>query len=293
MGELKRIFIGILTFFAILIILSLWLVPLTIINIPRIMPNKNLKIYLGSISNKMGSATVANIISALRILHKLEWDFQIPQDVNTETWYVAMSNHQSWADIFILLAAGHKKIPLIKFFMKKELQWIPIIYLVHKTIDMPFLNRHSRAQILANPELKRVDYENAKKAAKRFSRNPSSAFSFAEGTRFTSKKHSEQESPYYNLLKPKVGALAIALSGMPQVNTLIDFTVVYATQKRSTWDFLCGDLSKAKVVAKTYALPKNLKNRSFEEEDDYRKSFQTFVDAIWLEKQQTIKNLKF
>jgi 1-acyl-sn-glycerol-3-phosphate acyltransferase len=204
-----------------------------------------------------------------------------------------MSNHQSWADIFILLAAGHKKIPLLKFFMKKELKWIPIIYLVHKTVDMPFLNRHSRAQIQENPELKRVDYENAKKAAKRFSRNPSSAFSFAEGTRFTSEKHSVQESPYSNLLKPKVGAMAIALSGMPQVNTLIDFTVVYATQKRSTWDFLCGDLSKAKVVAKTYALPENLKNRSFEEEDDYRKSFQTFVDAIWLEKQQTIKDLKF
>jgi len=293
MGKLKRFFIGILTFFAILIILSLWLIPLSIINIPRIIPNKSLKIYLGSISNKMGNDAVASITSALRILHKLEWDFQIPQDVNTETWYVAMSNHQSWADIFILLAAGHKKIPLIKFFMKKELQWIPIIYLVHKTIDMPFLNRHSRAQILANPELKRVDYENAKKAAKRFSRNPSSAFSFAEGTRFTAKKHSEQESPYYNLLKPKVGALAIALSGMPQVNTLIDFTIVYATQRRSTWNFLCGDLSKAKVVAKTYALPKNLKNRSFEEEDDYRKSFQTFVDAIWLEKQQTIKDLKF
>ncbi len=293
MVELKRIFIGTLTFFAILITLSLWLVPLTIINIPRIIPNKNLKIFLGSISNKMGSATVASITSTLRILHKFEWDFQIPNDVNTETWYIAMSNHQSWADIFILLAAGHKKIPLLKFFMKKELQWIPIIYLVHKTVDMPFLNRHSRAQILANPELKRVDYENAKKAAKRFSRNPSSAFSFAEGTRFTSEKHSAQESPYSNLLKPKVGALAIALSGMPQVNTLIDFTIVYATQKRSTWEFLCGDLSKAKVVAKTYTLPENLKNRSFEEEDDYRKNFQTFVDAIWLEKQQTIKDLKF
>ena len=132
MGDLISIFIGILTFFAILIILSMWLVPLTIINIPRIIPNKNLKIYLGSISNKMGSATVASITSTLRILHKLEWDFQIPKDVNTETWYIAMSNHQSWTDIFILLAAGHKKIPLIKFFMKKELQWIPIIYLVLK-----------------------------------------------------------------------------------------------------------------------------------------------------------------
>ena len=114
--------------------------------------------------------------------------------------------------------------------MKKELQWIPIIYLVHKTIVMPFLNRHSRAQIQANPELKKVDYENAKKAAKRFSRNPSTAFSFAEGTRYTFQKHSAQESPYSNLLKPKVGALAIALSGMPQVNTLvdlIDFDMIY------------------------------------------------------------------
>jgi len=293
MSEIKRFFIGILTFFTILIILSFAVTLLTIVNIPRIIPNRNLKVLLGSFSNTMGSATVASITAALKILHKIEWDFQMPEDVNTDTWYIAMSNHQSWADIFILLAAGHQKIPLLKFFMKKELQWIPIIYLVHKTVDMPFLNRHSRAQIQANPELKKVDFENAKIAAKRFSRNPSTAFSFAEGTRFTEQKHAEQESPYANLLKPKVGALAIALSGMPQVNTLVDFTVVYASKKRSTWDFLCGDLSKAKVVAKTYSLPENLKNRSFEEEDDYRRDFQTFVDAIWLEKEQVIKGLEF
>ena len=293
MSEIKRFFIGILTFFSILIILSFAVTLLTIVNIPRIIPNRNLKVLLGSFSNTMGSATVASITAALKILHKIEWDFQMPEDVNTDTWYIAMSNHQSWADIFILLAAGHQKIPLLKFFMKKELQWIPIIYLVHKTVDMPFLNRHSRAQIQSNPELKKVDFENAKIAAKRFSRNPSTAFSFAEGTRFTGQKHAEQESPYTNLLKPKVGALAIALSGMPQVNTLVDFTVVYASKKRSTWDFLCGDLSKAKVVAKTYSLPENLKNRSFEEEDDYRRDFQTFVDAIWLEKEQVIKGLEF
>ena len=293
MTEIKRFFIGILTFFAILIILSFAVTLLTFVNLPRIIPSKNLKVSLGSFSNMMGSATVACITSALRVLHKLEWDFQIPKDVNKKTWYIAMSNHQSWADIFILLAAGHKKIPLLKFFMKKELQWIPIIYLVHKTLDMPFLNRHSRAQIQANPELKKVDFENAKKAAKRFSRNPSTAFSFAEGTRFNIQKHIAQESPYSYLLKPKVGALAIALSGMPQVNTLVDFTVVYATEKRSTWDFLCGDLSKAKVAVKTYSLPENLKNRSFEEEDNYRRDFQTFIDAIWLEKDQMIKDLKF
>jgi hypothetical protein len=51
-------------------------------------------------------------------------------------------------------------------------------------------------------------------------------------------------------------------------------------------------LSKAKVAVKTYALPENLKNRSFEQEDNYRRDFQTFVDAIWLEKEQTVKSLK-
>ena len=80
---------------------------------------------------------------------------------------------------------------------------------------------------------------------------------------------------------------------MPQVNTLIDFTVVYSSEKRSTWNFLCGDLNKAKVFAKTYTLPEDLKNRSFEEDDDYKRSFQAFVDEIWLEKQERIKDLKF
>ena len=130
MSEVRRFFIGILTFFAILIILSVAVTLLTIVNIPRIIPNKKLKVSLGSLSNTMGSATVASITAALRILHKLEWDFQIPEHVNTHTWYIAMSNHQSWADIFILLAAGHKKIPLLKFFMKKQLQWTIYLFLV-------------------------------------------------------------------------------------------------------------------------------------------------------------------
>ena len=293
MSEVRKFFIGILTFFAILIILTFAVTLLTIVNIPRIIPNKNLKVSLGSISNTMGSATVASITTALKILHKLEWDFQIPEDVNADTWYIAMSNHQSWADIFILLAAGHKKIPLLKFFMKKELQWIPIIYLVHKTIDMPFLNRHSQKQIEANPELKKLDYQNAETAAKRFSRNPSTAFSFAEGTRFTHEKHLAQASPYKNFLTPKIGALAIALKGMPQVNELIDFTVIYSTDKRSTWDFLCGEMRQAKVYAKAHEIPETLKGKNFDQEDEYRREFKNFIEKIWKEKQELYTELEF
>jgi 1-acyl-sn-glycerol-3-phosphate acyltransferase len=119
MSEVRRFFIGILTFFAILVILIFAVTLLTVVNIPRIIPNKNFKVSLGSLSNTMGSATVASITAALRILHKLEWDFQIPKGVDTDTWYLAMSNHQSWADIFILLAAGHKKNTPSKVFYEK------------------------------------------------------------------------------------------------------------------------------------------------------------------------------
>ena len=292
MNKLKRFVVGILTFFAILTILSIALIPLVIINIPRIIPNKKLKQKLGSISNKMGTATVGAIAISLSLLHQLEWEFEIPENLSINNWYIAMSNHQSWADIFILLIAGHKKIPLLKFFMKKELQWIPIIYLVHKTIDMPFLHRHSPEQIKANPELKKLDFENAKTAAKRFSRNPSTAFSFAEGTRFSQFKHLEQQSPYPNLLKPKVGALSIALSGMPKVKTLIDFTIVYSSNKGTAWQFLCGDLNKAKIIAKTYKIPKNLQSYTYENKSEYRKQFQLFIDEIWQKKQSMISELK-
>jgi 1-acyl-sn-glycerol-3-phosphate acyltransferase len=292
MNKIKKYLIGVLTFISILGILSIGVTFLTILNLPRIIPSKRLKQILGSISNNTGSIIVATITGSLKILHNLEWEFNLPNALDTSTWYIAMSNHQSWADIFILLAAGHKKVPLLKFFMKKELQWIPIIYLVHKTIDMPFVNRHTKDQIQANPKLKKLDYDNAKTAAKRFSRNPATAFSFAEGTRYTVAKHQYQRSPYKNFLKPKVGALAIALSGMPQVDSLLDFTVIYSSSKRSTWDFLCGELRKARVEVRVYKIPDHLKNKAFEEQEEYRKNFQEFVDGIWAEKQKLYSNLE-
>ena len=290
---MKKSFIGILTFLAILLILTIGVLYLSLINVPRVTPSKRVKKLLGNLSNKTGSNIVNLITMSLKLLHNLKWEFDIPDGVDTNSWYIAISNHQSWADIFILLAAGHNKIPLLKFFMKKELKWIPIIYLVHKTVDMPFLNRHTQAQVKSNPGLKKLDYENAKKAAKRFSRNPSTAFSFAEGTRFTKTKHDKQGSPYKNLLKPKIGALAIALPGMPQVNSLIDFTVVYKSNRRSTWDFLCGEMSQAKVKARIYDIPEDLKSEAFEQEKEYRKKFKLFIERIWKEKDSVFSELRF
>ena len=45
--------------------------------------------------------------------------------------------------------------------MKKELAWIPFIFLANKTLNMPFVNRHTQKKELEkNPDLRTKDYEN-------------------------------------------------------------------------------------------------------------------------------------
>ena len=132
--------------------------------------------------------------------------------------------------------------------------------MIHKTIDMPFLNRHSPDEIRKNPDLRTQDFENTKTAAKKFTRYPTTAFSFAEGTRFTDEKRILQSSPFESLLKPKTGALMTALSGMPMVEELIDFTIIYKTSKRSAWNFACGEMNEIKVIVKCYEIPKSIRS---------------------------------
>ena len=103
---------------------------------------------------------------------------------------------------------------------------------------MPFLKRYSKEQVEKNPSLRGKDLEQMKKAFKRLETNPGTVLSFAEGTRFTQLKHDDQQSPFKNLLRPKAGGIGIALSTMPFITTLLDFSISYESKTKSFWDFL-------------------------------------------------------
>tara|TARA_B000000441_G_C21551616_1_gene237593 strand:- start:46 stop:579 length:534 start_codon:yes stop_codon:yes gene_type:complete len=177
--------------------------------------------------------------------------------------------------------------------MKRELWWIPFVFLANKTLNMPFVNRHSKKEIEQNPSLRNQDYENTLKSCKRFLRTPSTIFSYAEGTRFTDEKHAQQGSQYNNLLKPKIGGMATALSAMPDINTLVDYTVVYKSKKRDAWSFLKGDMKHVKVLVTKYKIPDNLINRNYANDKGYRDEFKNWIEAIWAEKDKKIEELKF
>ena len=294
MKVIKSNLVGLITFLLILIELIIGFGTLAIINIPRaVIPLKSFKLFLAKISNKIGDLTVYGLKLIMLLMHGNNIQVINNEKYDMNKWYMAMSNHQSWADIFVLLTVANKKIPLLKFFMKKELWWIPFVFLANKTLNMPFVNRHSKKAIEKNPSLRTKDYENTLKSCKRFLRAPSTIFSYAEGTRFTSEKHKAQNSKYKNLLQPKIGGMATALSAMPEIDTLINFSVVYKSKKRSAWSFLNGEMKDVKVFIKSYKIPENLKNRNYGSDHLYREEFKEWIEEIWDEKDRKIDELNF
>ena len=294
MRNIASSLIGLVTFILILVELIIGFGTLAIINIPRgIIPLKSFKIFLAKISNIIGDVTVYGLKLIMLLMHGKNITVINDQDFDGNEWYMAMSNHQSWADIFILLTTANYKLPLLKFFMKKELWWIPFVFLANKTLNMPFVNRHTKKEIEKNPSLRTQDYENTLKSCKRFLRTPSTIFSYAEGTRFTNEKHIQQDSKYKNLLEPKIGGMATALSAMPNINTLVDYTLVYKSKKRDAWSFAKGDMKHAKVLVSKYKIPESLKNKNYSNDKNYRDEFKNWIEGIWAEKDKKIEELKF
>ena len=295
MNYLKSNLIGIITLLLILAELIIGFSTLALVNIPRaLIRTKKLKISLYKLSNWIGEITVLYLKLIMQLMHGKN-SIQVFDDNNLskDEWYLAISNHSSWADIFIILTATNYKIPLLKIFMKKELWWIPFVFLANTTLNMPFVHRHSREALKKNPELRYKDYESTIKSCKRFHRTPTTIFSYAEGTRHTSEKHIEQNSPYQNLLKPKVGGIATALSAVPQINKLLDFTIVYESSKKSSWSFLKGDMRNVKVDIQEYSIPDNLKNKNYLDDGSYRADFKQWIEALWVKKDARFEELKF
>ncbi|MDC1123736.1 acetyltransferase [Gammaproteobacteria bacterium] len=294
LDSLKKIIVGTVTFILIVTVLFFGFGSLAIINFPRVLiPFKSFKILLSKISNFIGDIIVYCCRVIMFVMHQNSIQIIDDNHFDRSKWYLAMSNHQSWADIFIILAAGNFRIPLIKFFMKKELAWIPFIYLANKTLNMPFVSRHSKEALQKNPSLRQEDYRNTLDACRRFKRSPSTVFSYAEGTRNNSEKFKLQKSPYKHLLKPKSGGMATAISAIDSIDTLVDFSLIYKSNKRSAWSFLNGEMKDVKVLIKKYKIPEHLKNKNYSIDEKYRDDFKDWIEVIWEQKDKEIEKLKY
>jgi 1-acyl-sn-glycerol-3-phosphate acyltransferase len=228
----------------------------------------------------------------IQALHRPMWNVEGFEELDSSNWYLAVANHQSWADIFVLQGITNRKIPMLKFFMKHVLIWVPVIGLAWWALDMPFLKRYTKEEIQKNPELRGKDIKAMEKSFERYSRYPVSIFSFAEGTRFTKEKKDNQLSQFEYLLNPKIGGIGLTLTTMPYIKLLLDFTIHYEDERRSFWDFLCGRMSKADVRVRQINIPDNLLGKNYEDDPIFRENLKEWVYDIWSDKEKYLEEVR-
>ena len=206
-------------------------------------------------------------------------------------WYMITANHQSWVDILILQRLFNRRIPFIKFFLKRELIWVPFIGLAWWALEFPFMKRYSQERLKKHPELKGKDIEVTQKACEKFQHFPVSIMNFLEGTRFTNQKQAQQESNYKHLLMPKAGGLSFALNAMNgKLHQLIDVTIVYPNGAPRFFDYLCGKVANIKVHIRVLPIDAALLG-DYHNDPEYRAHFQQWVNGLWQEKDQQFECL--
>lgn len=200
-------------------------------------------------------------------------------------WYLVICNHQSWADIPLLQQVFNTRIPLLKFFLKRELIWVPLLGLAWWALDFPFMRRYTRAQLEKHPEWRGKDMQATRAACEKFRRIPVSVMNFVEGTRFTPAKHARQNSPYRHLLLPRAGGTAFVLQAMGEMfQALVDVTLVYPGGRPSMYDLLAGRVREVRIVVRQRPIPRELLGGDYENDAAFRARFQEWLNAIWRDK---------
>jgi len=138
---------------------------------------------------------------------KIQLDLTGTRQICPDTFYLALCNHQSWSDIFILQHLLNRKAPIMKFLVKKELMYLPVVGLICWAYDFPFLNRGKKKNKRSGKFNRVNDSQALNKSLAQFLRSSATIMNFAEGTRFTPLKAKKQHSPYQYLLKPKAGGI--------------------------------------------------------------------------------------
>lgn len=226
-----------------------------------------------------------------------KWDIELPEGIEHKGRYMVTCNHQSWVDILALQKCFNRRLPLLTFFIKHELIYIPLLGFAWWALDYPFMRRYNREQVAKNPSLAGKDLERARVACDRLRDLPFAMMSFPEGTRFSKEKQGESGSMYRHLLKPKVGGIGVVLYALgDRLQSLIDVTVVYPSKIRgqapSFWDLLTGKVPEIIVRARELEIPKHLLGRNFRTDRGIRRELEEWINGIWLEKDELIERLE-
>ena len=214
------------------------------------------------------------------------WDTDgIDGTIRRDGHYLIISNHVWWVDILALLRAFHGHTAFIRFFLKHELLWFPIVGQACWALEFPFMRRYSADFLQRHPEKRGQDLETTRRACRRYRRIPVAILNFVEGTRFTREKHADQDSPYRHLLRPRIGGIAFVLASLgDQLDSIIDVTLAYPTGDVTLWRFVTGQVPRIITRARRIDIPPDFLSAAITEPGPAQETFKTWIESIWREK---------
>ncbi len=221
----------------------------------------------------------------MALVQRIRWDVEGVEGIRRKGWYLVNSNHQSWVDILVLQKVFLRKAPFPKFFLKRELFYIPVLGLAWWALDFPFMRRRGGKD-------RQKDLEATRKACERFKRVPTALVNFLEGTRFSRHKHAAQNSPFRHLLRPRAGGLAASLATLgDRTESMLDVTIVYPQGVPSFWDLLSGKVREVVVRVRELEIPSHLR-RGDDGDPAFRERVQAWANQLWEEKDRRIEELR-
>lgn len=203
--------------------------------------------------------------------------------------YLVLANHRSWVDILVLQKVFNRRIPLLRFFLKRQLFWVPLLGLAWWALDFPFMGRYTPKQIARDPALAGRDRAATRRACEKFSAIPVAIMNFVEGTRFTSDKHDAQSSPFRHLLKPKSGGVAFVLDAMGQgLHGILDVSIAYPAGTPTLLDLLADRVPEVRVRVRERPIPGELSGGDYQADRAFRVRFQQWLNGLWQDKDDDI-----
>lgn len=180
--------------------------------------------------------------------HVVGIELIIKGEANAHQNPVVICNHQSWFDIPLIQEVITSNGPIVKFLLKRELVWVPIIGWICLALNFPRLRRGK------NKGTGKNDFSIIQKASENHRNESGALLIFPEGTRFTEQKKHTQKAPYQHLLKPKSGGLKMIQQYAAPDTPLVDITIDYHQKNVRIWNCLHGDPRKITITLEHYRL---------------------------------------
>jgi 1-acyl-sn-glycerol-3-phosphate acyltransferase len=285
--------LGFFSFVFIVLNLAFWIVPILLLAVMKLIaPPVMIKETAYRVMLWIYTAAVkVDDFLLFKIIHN-RMEFKNPERLRKDRNYLILANHQSWADILILQSLLTNKTPPIRFIVKRELIFMPIIGLICLAYEYPFVRRESLKAKKSGDDKNTRDINTIRKKIDKISTTGLSIINFVEGTRFNLPKSENHASRYKHLLNPHAGGLFYILKNYgSNLDTVLNFTITYGCPSPFFWKLLGGRCRRLIVDLQTIPMQQLRSTLCAGGEEMSFAALSQWLKELWREKDLKIDQL--